>query len=762
MSSSTSSSCFKRLIYPLIAVVLILILTFHFVLYSTHQEFKQSDQEEHGPRNARVIKKPKSRTSNKNHRPRDNENPAKSDDDNTKPTPSPVLAITPKSKKNHHHHDEESTEKEEGDDVFVDDSPVQDVITDATSSPITSLKQLRHSKTEFFVFIEQSTGKYLARPLNTLTSKSKWRERIFRVQLDKKYTTSQTSPSFTVRGHTRLYLTSETNDRVTIDRLWARSFEQWHFDFSSASEDGCVRLRANRNKKYVTVFKGDGSKSLETVTSDKEKAAKWKMYAVLACSKTKPSKSSGGRGGNDDADDDDDIAPDSPEVRCWGPDLSGYEKSRKKSRPGDGNKLPPGGPLRGPLLDSPLHTPTHLLNAKFPLFGSPKPLKSSTPRDPHDHFDTVVIAERTIRNWASMDGMIPIMFSVDPATVEIVQRVNDDVEEHKKQLEKDGCVVADVSQSETDHNKSTKKNYSNVIPRHLQKHRTLISKDFEIQKDYDQPTYRGLFKRALELYPDAPAVMYSNGDILFSPTLAQTIRRVASYFEERRKVQPKLRGWMIVGQRVNSVVPAEFYLRDIAPSGGGDGGEENSKSLKRYFTCSDLKAMKKKIGLVDDDHDDDAAENDIQAAALRRNFSLITMPQWVLDVEDKARNGQLFQGNAEDYFIVSRDMFDWDKIPDFVVGGVAFDNWITGRGVQAALKGEAIMVDAVKTITALHQNDNDDVKTSHKSPKSRYNLDLAARHGGIHDGYTADAPHATERLPDGTVTIYDKHALLFS
>ena len=79
--------------------------------------------------------------------------------------------------------------------------------------------------------------------------------------------------------------------------------------------------------------------------------------------------------------------------------------------------------------------------------------------------------------------------------------------------------------------------------------------------------------------------------------------------------------------------------------------------------------MKEKIGLKDEEEDSSSS-----SLSLARNFSLTTMPQWVLDVENYARNGQLFQGNAEDYFIVSRDMFDWDKIPDFVVGGVAFDN----------------------------------------------------------------------------------------
>jgi hypothetical protein len=48
------------------------------------------------------------------------------------------------------------------------------------------------------------------------------------------------------------------------------------------------------------------------------------------------------------------------------------------------------------------------------------------------------------------------------------------------------------------------------------------------------------------------------------------------------------------------------------------------------------------------------------------------------------------------------------------------------------------------------------------TPKSIYNSDLAARHGGIGGmGHTADAPVATERRADGSITVYDKHRLLF-
>ena len=71
-------------------------------------------------------------------------------------------------------------------------------------------------------------------------------------------------------------------------------------------------------------------------------------------------------------------------------------------------------------------------------------------------------------------------------------------------------------------------------------------------------------------------------------------------------------------------------------------------------------------------------------------------------------------------------------------------------------------MDATKTVTAVHQNHDVDVKVSHAHPKSAYNLDLAARHGGFSGGgKVSDAEFSTERRRDGRVAVLDKHRLLY-
>jgi hypothetical protein len=599
--------------------------------------------------------------------------------------------------------------------------------------------EIRHAGTHFFALREVTSRKFLSRTSDTNVPTSRFKDKIFAVEFVPEHS------AWTLKGRTRMYLTSETNNRVTVDRLWARSFERWTFEFDNKVSDGsspgafdaedvatgAFRLKACRNSKYVSVFK-DG-RSLETQTDNPAPAARWQLFPVTSC--------------NNDVD-------------CWGPEASpfggggggghrhgkkGKKQNVKVPAGGDSNKAPPPTPARGALLER--QTLPEFLNVQFPLFGSPKPLPSTQPKDASDAFDTVTIARRTIENWASINGMIPVMFSTDTTTISIVNEINARYEEHMKQLIRDGCVAG----------RNSTANAAQEPFASFRKSMTALHTDFELHATYKQPTYRGLFKRAFELYPDAPAVMYSNGDILYSPTLAQTIRRVASYFEtEKRRaasagVRFTPRGWMVVGQRINKVVPAAFAMREgyadaaAAATANDRTAADATEAGPGLLTCAGLRQLEK-----------------VQQLATRNDSTLQLQPRWVTDVENLAATGELFQSDAEDFFVVSRGLFDWATMPDFVVGGVAFDNWITGKVVHMALDGEAIIVDAVKTITALHQNDAKNIKKSHQSPKSQYNFDLAVRLGGWRDGHTSDAPLATERLEDGTVTVYDKHALLFT
>ena len=71
------------------------------------------------------------------------------------------------------------------------------------------------------------------------------------------------------------------------------------------------------------------------------------------------------------------------------------------------------------------------------------------------------------------------------------------------------------------------------------------------------------------------------------------------------------------------------------------------------------------------------------------------------EVGEYAESAGLFKASAQDYFISTRNGYPWSTIPDFVVGRTGYDNWL----VVTALTKQIPLVDATRTIMALHQTD---------------------------------------------------------
>ncbi len=61
-----------------------------------------------------------------------------------------------------------------------------------------------------------------------------------------------------------------------------------------------------------------------------------------------------------------------------------------------------------------------------------------------------------------------------------------------------------------------------------------------------------------------------------------------------------------------------------------------------------------------------------------------------------------------DYFIVSHASgYYWDRVPDFVVGRIAYDNWIVAK----ALEWNVTVIDVTATVTDIHQVGKDGIKS---------------------------------------------------
>lgn len=91
------------------------------------------------------------------------------------------------------------------------------------------------------------------------------------------------------------------------------------------------------------------------------------------------------------------------------------------------------------------------------------------------------------------------------------------------------------------------------------------------------------------------------------------------------------------------------------------------------------------------------------------------------DVEQLVKQGKIFQSNAQDYFIYSRNNSQsWKNLPRFVVGRRAYDNWL----VNHAYHDDGMdLIDATNTITALHLTATDGNHAGHnKGPDNNYNV----------------------------------------
>jgi len=79
--------------------------------------------------------------------------------------------------------------------------------------------------------------------------------------------------------------------------------------------------------------------------------------------------------------------------------------------------------------------------------------------------------------------------------------------------------------------------------------------------------------------------------------------------------------------------------------------------------------------------------------------------------------GELFSENAEDFFLIARNAFPWQRVADVVVGRPAYDNYLVGL----AIRHNVTVVDATLTVVALHQTDRDGNYAGHANSDSNFN-----------------------------------------
>ena len=74
------------------------------------------------------------------------------------------------------------------------------------------------------------------------------------------------------------------------------------------------------------------------------------------------------------------------------------------------------------------------------------------------------------------------------------------------------------------------------------------------------------------------------------------------------------------------------------------------------------------------------------------------------DFDRHFKNGVLWLADAQDYFTVTKNAIDWNKIPSFVIGRPGYDNWLVDHIYH---NSKVALVDATKTVYLIHQTDTD-------------------------------------------------------
>ena len=152
----------------------------------------------------------------------------------------------------------------------------------------------------------------------------------------------------------------------------------------------------------------------------------------------------------------------------------------------------------------------------------------------------------------------------------------------------------------------------------------------------------------------------------------------------------------------------------------GDGLVKTLEGLKRYnFNSSML--IGRRVNVKIDPN---------STLPLYRNSQIVPLAK---------SKGSLFRTDAEDYFIIGPiSRFPWHMIKDVVIGRPAYDNYLVGQ----ALIGNVSVVDATKTVLAVHQTGKDGIHAGARNKDGSYNKRVIGRYN-YNSGLTSSAKYVT-------------------
>ena len=111
--------------------------------------------------------------------------------------------------------------------------------------------------------------------------------------------------------------------------------------------------------------------------------------------------------------------------------------------------------------------------------------------------------------------------------------------------------------------------------------------------------------------------------------------------------------------------------------------------------------------------------------------------------------GTLYMYSAVDYFIMSAGGYPWYRIPsDIVVARPGYDNFL----VLTAIRDNVSVIDATKTLVAVHQTDSEGNLAGHSGRDGSYNMRQLGRFN-FRRGMTSSAQYETKFVDASNTNI---------
>ncbi|CAD7973543.1 unnamed protein product [Amoebophrya sp. A120] len=221
------------------------------------------------------------------------------------------------------------------------------------------------------------------------------------------------------------------------------------------------------------------------------------------------------------------------------------------------------------------------------------------------------------------------------------------------------------------------------------------------------PTIPKMYRVAMATFPTAETFTYVNSDILPSTWFVKTADFLADTYRNSGTE------FLAVGIRRNLKWQKEwdFAQMNDGTTGTTIGNNANSKN-------DIIKAPPHVIASPT------AAE-----LAARANS---TLKECGVDLTTALRSWKCAPNGgvlAQDYFVASRNIWDWNRIPEFQIGRVGYDNWLVDRAFHAHPK--VALIDIAPSCPMIHQNGRfggSEGWHGHNKKDLLVNYKLAARH----------------------------------